>query len=180
MAAHTSPGLRIFGWIVLFGLLAGLLSCGLAYAVVSRLFVPWQALPALPAPAHTIRGATIQTIDVETTAGQLLRYDLVQTRGGWQEVESPQHETDTGCERFPLRAQPPGDALELRLVCKNYADGGVTTRYALLRDGRVVAWSTADHGLEALLLFIVPAVGAPLGMILGLVFGLVRYKRRAS
>ena len=180
MAAQSSPTLRMIGWIILFGLLAGLLSCGLAYAVISRLFVPWQALPALPAPAHTIRGATIQTVDVETTSGQLLRYDLLQNRGGWEAAESPRNESDTNCERFPLRARPPGDALELRLVCKNYADGGVTTRYALLRDGRMVAWSAADHALEALLIFICPAVGAPLGMALGLVFGLRRYRRQAS
>lgn len=177
MERKIPTALRVLGWIALFGLLAGLLSCGLAYAVINRLFVPWRALPALPEPAYTIRGATIQTVDVETTGGRLLRYDLLNEMGGWQEVNAPRHETDSNCARFPRAARPPGDALELRLVCRNYVDGGVTTRYALLRDGRVMAWNAADYGVETMFLFLFPAAGAPLGMLLGLIFGLSRSRR---
>lgn len=171
-----NPTLRVIGWVVLLGLAAGLIACGLAYGFSQKWFVAWRTLPLTEPPVTAIRGATVETVDVEA-GDRLLRFDINDPELGWQTVETPRSESDEGCERF-LRTRAPSNAVEQRLVCRDYADGGITTLYILRMDGRIGYWSAGDSAYEVLLLFICPAVAAPVGMGVGLAVGLIRNRKR--
>ncbi len=173
------PALRVLGWVLFFGLLGGMLSCVTAYAIIGKWFVTWRALPDLPEPAKSLAGATPGTVDVQTQPGRFLRCTLDAGEKCWVPVDVPMTETDPGCRTYPI-ASLFKDAVDRRLVCENYADGGYTVQYILRRDGKVYVWRASDSGYEQLLLFLFPAVCAPLGLAAGLVIGLVRNRKRAA
>lgn len=167
------PTLRIILWIFLFGLVGGLFSCLLGYGLAQKWTVPWHTLPETEGPVRGIRGVTVDSVDVETTNGGLLRFQTDQPEQGWQKVDAPLNESDEDCKLLPS-IQPPADALEQRLACANYADGGVTTMFVLRRDRRVAYWSASDSAYEGLFFLIIcPVVGVPAGMVLGAVLGFV-------
>ena len=157
--AKNAP-LRVLGWVLLFGLLSGLLSCGAAYGIAAKWFIPWRALPALPENATSIAGATLDLVDVKTRSGGYLRCEPGADGQCWVPIATPTTETDPGCEPFN-HSRPLKDVVDQRLVCRNYADGGSTVVYALRGDGRVYNWKADDSAYESLLLFIIPAVCAP-------------------
>jgi hypothetical protein len=174
-----NPALRVIGWVLLFGLLGGLLSCLAAYGIAWKWFVPWRTLPALPEPAKSIAGATVSAVDVETQSGRFLRFIPEAGRIDWSPIDTPETETDEGCEPFN-RARSLNNVIDQQVVCRNYADGGSTAVYALRSDGRVYAWHAGDSAYDSLLLFIFPAVCAPVGMGIGLVIGLLRNRKKTA
>lgn len=174
-----NPALRTLGWILLFGLLSGLISCLAAYGILEKWFVPWRALPSLPEDAKSIAGATLTTIDVETQSGRFMRCEPRGDAPCWTPVSAPETETDSGCESLN-RSRQLQDIIDQRLVCRYYADGADITIYALRADGRVYTWRAGGSGYEVLLLYILPAICAPLGMALGLVVGPIRGRKRVE
>jgi hypothetical protein len=180
----TSPpaknaALRILGWVLLIGLLSGLLSCGIAYSIVSKWFVPWRALPDLPESARSIAGATLSSVDVETQSGRILRCDFMTDHPRWFQVTKVQNESDPGCEPL-IRGRSPKDTIDRRLACRYFADGSDAAAYVLRGDGRVYVWRSGNSGFEVVLLYVFPAICAPLGMAFGLVIGLLRNRKRAG
>jgi len=168
---------RILGWILLLGLISGLVGCGAAYGITTKAFVAWRALPPLPEAAKSIAGATTSTVDVETQSGRLLRFDPQIGDARWNPVTTPQTETDSGCEQFN-RSRPLKGVIDQRVACHIYADGYFTAVYALRDDGKVYAWTAGGSGFEVVLLAVFPAVCAPLGMAAGLIVGLIRNRKR--
>lgn len=180
----TSPpaknaALRILGWILLIGLLSGLSSCAMAYGILAKWFVPWRALPDLPESARSIAGATLSSVDVETQSGRFLRFDRTMDDTRWFQVTTVQNESDPNCEPL-VRARPLKYTVDQRLACRYFADGSDAAAYVLREDGRVYAWRSGNSGFEVVLLYVLPAVCAPLGMALGLVIGLLRNRKRAA
>lgn len=171
--------LRILGWILLIGLLSGLVSCVIAYGIVSKWFVSWRALPGLPESARFIAGATLSSVDVETQSGRFLRCDFQTGDTHWFQVTTLRNESDPGCEPL-IRARPLKNSVDQRLACRYFADGSDAAAYVLRGDGRVYVWRSGSSGFEALLVFVFPAICAPPGMALGLVIGLLRSRKRAA
>ena len=176
--SSMKPALRAAAWIVLFGLIGGVLSCLIAGVWAYGGFTRWQKLPALPEPPAHLAGATVNEVTAAGDLGQLFTCRPAAPESCWQATDSAANESTPNCADWAGKVRSPRGTLERLEACQDMADAGATAVYVLRQDGSVWARVRFDSAYSPLLVLVCAPLGALAGMLAGLLIWLFRLVAR--
>ncbi len=169
--------MRTFAWIILAGLVGGLLGAALAWVNAAGVLRPWARLPAPPQAAVRLLAAADAYLVVADGSGQLYLYQRVSET--WTPIDGhlaaayPNQALAGPANRF--MPAPPEGALGVNYVLDPGQEGGLEYgAYALGQDGSVWAWFQSASPADLRTGLALPAIGAGLGLGAGLLAWLAR------